>query len=194
MPDFLTPTTELEAINSILASVGEAPVDAIDGEFVDASVAQLLLTQESRRVQTKGWTFNTETDVTLTPDVDGIIWVPQNTLRFVYSDNTIVQRGLKLYDRANHTNVFTDELTEVELVVGLVFDELPEALRLFLALRAGRRFQDRLQSDQVLHQFQARDELAAWAAFMDYEAEQGQYNVLKNNRLALRLKANRPNG
>ena len=35
MPEFLTPTTELEAVNAILASVGESPVDAIDGEFLD---------------------------------------------------------------------------------------------------------------------------------------------------------------
>lgn len=192
MPEFLSPTTELEAVNAILASVGEAPVDAIDGEFVDASSAKSLLTQESRRVQTKGWTFNTELEMTLQPDEDGIIWLPDNTLRFVYADNTIVQRGSKLYDRTNHTNVFTEDLTDVELIVGLAFDELPEALRLFLTLRAGRRFQDRLQSDQILHQIQLRDEIAAWASFMDYEAEQGQYNVLKNNRLALRMKANRP--
>ena len=39
MPEFLTPTTELEAVNAILASVGESPVDALDGEFVDAEIA-----------------------------------------------------------------------------------------------------------------------------------------------------------
>ena len=44
MPEFLTPTTELEAVNAILASVGESPVDALDGEFVDAEIARGLLT------------------------------------------------------------------------------------------------------------------------------------------------------
>jgi hypothetical protein len=192
MPAFLTPTTELEAINAILASVGEAPVDEIDGEFVDASLAQQLLNEESLRVQQQGWTFNTELEVKLTPDGNGNIFLPQNTLRFINSDSAIVQRGFKLYDRTNHTDVFSSELTEVQLVVGLLFDELPVPLRLFLMLRAGRRFQDRLQGDQILHQIQQQDELSAWAAFQNYEAEQGQYNVLRSSRLMGRIRQNRP--
>lgn len=86
MPEFLTPTTELEAVNAILASVGESPIAALDGEFVDAEIARGLLTQESRAVQTEGYTFNTEADYPLAPDVEGRIFLPQNSLSFLFED------------------------------------------------------------------------------------------------------------
>ena len=48
-----------------------------------------------------GWNFNEEIDVVLIPTVTGEIFVPQNTLRFLYpSDSTIVQRGFRLYNRS----------------------------------------------------------------------------------------------
>ena len=191
MTEIITPTTELEAVNAILASVGEAPVVSLDDSFTDAQLARQLLAQESRRVQSSSWHFNTEVGVTLTPDHEGFIWLPANTFRVLIADNRdIVQRGRRLYDRANHTYVFTEEIT-ADLVVGLPFDELPESLRLFLTIRAGRRFQDRLQGDRVLHEFQAQDEMAAWAAFQNYEAEVGNYNILNNNPLVMRMKGRR---
>jgi hypothetical protein len=191
MPEFLTPTTELEAVNAILASVGESPVDALDGEFVDAEIARNLLTEESRAAQTGGWTFNTEDNYPLTPTNNGEIFLPQNTVRFIYETSELVQRGNRVYDRTTRSyNSFTSPITAT-LVLALGFDELPEALRRFLTIRAGRRFQDRLQSDEILHRFQERDEIGAWAAFLNYDAEQGRYNVLNSSPLVARLKANR---
>jgi hypothetical protein len=191
MPEFLTPTTELEAVNAILASVGESPVDALDGEFVDAEIARNLLTQESRATQTEGYTFNTEADYPLSPDIDGRIFLPQNTLSFLFEDTSLVQRGNRVYDRVNRRyDGFATAITAT-LVLALNFDELPESLRRFLYIRAGRRFQDRLQSDDVLHRFQERDEIGAWAAFQNYVAAQGRFNVLSNSPLVSRLKANR---
>lgn len=189
----ITPTTELEAVNAILASIGEAPVESLDGSFTDAELAQDLLRQESRGVQVQGFTFNTERQVTLTPDNSGNINLPQNTLRFIYADDrSIVQRGFRLYDATNHTYAFENDVT-CDLVVGLDYDELPEALRRFLFFRAGRIFQDRMGGDRVLHQFSANDEMGAWAAFLNYEAEVGGYNVFnpETNTLIARLKGNR---
>jgi hypothetical protein len=188
---FIEPTTELEAVNAILGSVGESPVNALDGDFVDAELAKSLLDAEGRAAQTEGWTFNTELEYPLTPDAEGRIFVPRNTLSFIGETAEVVQRGFQLYDRTNRTYVFTGTVTATKLIVGLHFDLLPEALRRFVMLRAGRRFQDRLQSDQLLHQIQANDEMAAWAAFLNYEASQAQFNVLTSSPLAQRLKTYR---
>lgn len=191
MTELVTPTTELEAVNAILASVGEAPVVSLDDSFTDAQIARQLLTQESRRVQTSSWHFNTEKNVPLTPDANGHIWLPPNVFRVLYRENRdIVQRGRRLYNRAERTYVF-DEPVVADLIVGLPFDELPESLRLFLMIRAGRRFQDRLQGERVLHEFQAQDELSAWSAFLNYEAEVGNYNIFNDNPLILRMKRRR---
>ena len=45
-------TTELEAINIMLAAIGEAPVNSLLGTLpVDVKIAQNLLTEQSKSVQ-----------------------------------------------------------------------------------------------------------------------------------------------
>lgn len=186
--ELITPTTELEAVNAILASVGESPVQSLDGDFVDAELAQNLLTQVSRQVQVQGWSFNTEYDFPLTPKTNGEIELPSNTLKVtIAGEPQLVMRGSKLYDSANRTYVFT-EAKQATLVIALLFEELPEALRQFLFMRAGRRFQDRLEGDQVLNRFYQSDEMAAWAAFQNYEAEVQQLNVIRQSTTISRIK------
>ena len=59
-------TTELEAINIMLAAIGEAPVNTLTGTLpVDVKIAQSTLVEINKAVQAEGWSFNTETDVTL---------------------------------------------------------------------------------------------------------------------------------
>ena len=188
MSELITPTTELEAVNAILASVGESPVQSLDGDFVDAELAQNLLTQVSRQVQVQGWSFNTEYDFPLTPNNDGEITLPSNTLKVtIAGEPLLVMRGSKLYDSAQRTYQFPEAKTGT-LIIALPFDELPEALRQFLFMRAGRRFQDRLEGDQVLNRFYQQDEIAAWAAFQNYEAEVQQFNVIRQSTTISRIK------
>ena len=62
-------TTELACINIMLAAIGEAPINSLVGTLpVDARIAQSTLTEVNKSVQSEGWSFNTEIDVTLTRD------------------------------------------------------------------------------------------------------------------------------
>ena len=59
----LTPTTELEALNEMLAGIGEAPVLQAELESptqADVTMAVNFLTESTRQVLTMGWRFNTE--------------------------------------------------------------------------------------------------------------------------------------
>lgn len=192
MPLDLELTTELEAVNAILGAVGESPINSFDDNFTDASMARNLLKQVSRQMQSRGWTFNTELEYALVPANDGTIYLPQNTLRVItqQGETDYVQRGFRLYDRRLRTYAFTDTIT-VDLVALLGFEDLPEAARQFVTIRAGRRFQDQYQGDQTLHQFHARDEVAAWAALENYEAEIAKFNVLDNFSTVQRIRGNR---
>ena len=59
--------TELESINIMLAAIGEAPINSLTGTLpVDARLAQSTITEVNKEVQSEGWSFNTEIDVTLT--------------------------------------------------------------------------------------------------------------------------------
>lgn len=179
-----TPTTKLEAVNQCLAAIGEAPVNRVDDSgLADADVALRTLSNVSREVQQAGWHWNTEINLPLAPDVDGFLSVPANTLRVDTVGNDrgtdVVQRGQRLYDRANHTYVFTRPVT-VELVVLLDFEEIPEAARNYIALRAARRFQQNSVGSPELSGFQAHDEVLALVALQNSEAETQDYNIFQS--------------
>lgn len=188
-------TTELDAVNAVLASIGEAPVPSLDNAFVDAQAAHTLLRDVSRQLQLRGWTWNTEQEYALTPTNTGEIFLPTNTLKMVPSGGeTYVQRGLRVYDPVEQSYLFTTGFTAT-LTLFLDWELLPEPARTFLYLRAARRFQDRLQDSESLRRIQREDELAAWASFLEFEAEQAQYNMMSNQRYIIpRMKRRRNAG
>ena len=58
-------TTELESVNIMLAAIGESPVNTLTGTLpADVVMAQSTLTEVNKEVQSEGWSFNTEIDVT----------------------------------------------------------------------------------------------------------------------------------
>ena len=192
MSQFILPTTELEAINAMLRSIGESPLDSPNQTFADADIARQVLLEELRAVQNHQWVWNTELYVELLPAPgNNRITLPQNTLR-VISDPRYVQRGTLLYDRYNNTYTIPHAVT-CHLVIALGFEEVPEAVRRYVFVKAARRFQDALQPDAATHSFNERDELRAWTSLLNYESQVAQWNVLDNLALNHRLKRYRPN-
>ena len=56
----LSGTTELEAVNTLLHTIGEAPVNSLTGTLpIDATLANNTLSEVSREVQSAGWHWNT---------------------------------------------------------------------------------------------------------------------------------------
>ena len=115
-----TRTTELEAVNTMLSAVGEPPIASLDAQTnLDAAIAQNILTEISREIQTAGLHFNTQVKVTLTPDSttnfinlsDNVVradidyWVSSTSLGPSGSADSrdITQRGGRLFDRTNNT-------------------------------------------------------------------------------------------
>jgi len=186
MADYTDPTSELEAVNAMLVTIGETPVNTIEDTTVaDAQIALDTLRRVSREVQKKGWTFNTEKNYPLPPTspTPGEIKLPNNVLRVdaVIPQKDVVQRGFRLYDRENHTYLF-DETLQAEMVVALLFDELPEAARQYIYLRSARVFQDLMLGSQTIHGFTQLEEQQAWAGLLEAEADVGDYNILTGTR------------
>jgi hypothetical protein len=176
--------TELEAVNTMLITIGEQPVSSLDNlaGLQDASIARQILSNISRAVQSKGWTFNLDLQVTYTPDANGQINLGSNVLRIDTTSKVrsatkdIVERGGKLYDREKNTSIFTDTV-KVDRVIVLNFDDLPEAARRYIATRAARVFHDRVVGSGELHRFFQEDEGQAWSELLEYEAEVGDYTI-----------------
>jgi len=179
-----TPSTELEAVNAILFTIGEPPVTDIDGPDPlpqDVAQAVRVLRHVNREVQALGWTFNTENRYPLARDINGFLNVPAGTLHADpdgdFRGRDGVLRGTRLYDRVNHTFVWDKDITATVKLL-LPFEQLPQAARDYITIRAGRRFQAGALGSQILNAFTETDELQALAVIQHEEAEAYDGNVL----------------
>lgn len=178
----LPPLTELEAVNEMLGTGSESPVSTLDtDEVIDAALARDLLRTTSKEVQTRGWWFNTSYGSTLTRDQSNRINLPTNVLKIKPSGNSLglsaVQRGVKLYNVLGRTDEFTSDVT-VDMTLGLDFEDLPSSARLYITIRAARKYQDRYSGDDALHQYTKQDETMAWGWLIDEEIEVEAPNML----------------
>ncbi len=181
----LTPTTELEAVNTMLATIGEAPINSLTvSGLADAATAKSILNEVSRAVQNKRLSFNSEEEYPLVPDKNGYIVIPDNAL-FVdtsasCADVDAVWRGGKLYDRYNHTFVFTKTL-KVDITFFLAFEDMPEYARHYIAIRAARIFQARVLGAESIQKFTEEDEVQALTDFQSAEADAADFNILSGS-------------
>lgn len=161
-PD-LVPATELDAVNVLLMSIGQAPVNTLEVPGVkDVSFARLTLHNTSRQVQTRGWWFNRDLEVTLARDVSNEVPLAANILEVSgsYVGDQFVSRGGKLYDRVNQTFVF-ETAPVVNQTVFLAFEDLPQAARNYITHRAGRIFQSNFIGSPLLYNFTKELEVEA---------------------------------
>ena len=151
----LNTTSKLEAVNTMLGSIGEAPVNSLTSGLVDAETAEKILDSVSREVQARGWSFNTDINLLYTPDASNAnqITITSSVLRIEMAEPKtehldVVQRGLNLNNRAKASFYFDPSVTGVKMnvVTLLEFGDLPEAAKRYITLRAARIFQDRVVS------------------------------------------------
>ena len=180
-------TTELEAINIMLAAIGEAPVNSLTGQVpVDVRIAQSTLIEVNKRIQSEGWSFNTEIDVTLVRNqTTKQIELSTDILRIdanIHQHPTIdpIQRGLKLYDRLNNRYEFEEDLI-CTVVYFRPFTELTEPARSYINIKAARVFVDRLVSDDGLRTYTQEDETRARAILMETDLANGDHNILRGD-------------
>lgn len=178
-------TTELQAVNTMLSAVGEPPINFLDGQKnADAAIARNILTEISSEVQTHGWHFNTQFDVSLAPSGNGDILLSDNVVRVdveyrsgsLSDSRDITQRGGKLFNCTDNTYTFT-KAVKAMVVYLLDWEDLPEPARRFIAVRASRIFQDRMVGSQAHHAFSQEDEVRARALLREFEMDTGDHSI-----------------
>lgn len=176
--------SELDAINLMLSVIGEAPVNSINGTGLsDVAMARNILKEVSLEVQDDGWAFNQESGITLPLTPEGYVNVPPNALRVEHAvdeDYRFTIRGGRLYDRTNHTYVFT-YAPKCDITYFLDYADLPQAARFYIAIRSARKFQKRSTSSMTLEKFTQEDELDALANLQDQDTSAGDYNMLTDS-------------
>jgi len=176
-------TTKLEAVNTMLSAIGEAPVTALNLGLVEADIAETILQSVSKEVQSQGYSFNRQLSVAYNPDTNNNIVLPADILRADSTQKTgnldLVQRGLRMFDRVNNTytitsTVFLDTVTELD------FLDLPEVVKRYITIRAGRIFLDRVVGSATLHGFSEKDEARALSEIRDMEGEGQDFNIFNS--------------
>jgi len=189
-----TLTSQLESVNVMLGHVGESPINTLTGTGslpVSATAALAALNEVSKEIQSEGWHFNSEKDVTLSP-VSGTINVPEDAVQVDAEDKSldIVQRGTALFDRANNTSTFTESI-KVNLIRLLNWDSLPEEARRYITLRASRIFQGRIVGSRELEALIARDEYQARSRLEESDYGSSDRTIFDNYDAATRIGVNR---
>lgn len=179
----------LAVVNRMLATLGEAPLNALTDPHTFRGACIARLTTRSTLVQAQGCWFNREL-LTLSPNVgDNKIYLPGDVTNVIIPGRLdLVQRGRFLYDTVNGTNQFTESV-DAQIIRELAFEELPEVVAEYIAAYATLYFQTDFDGDSNKMQ---KLQLIFNEASKNFHAEatrQTRYNMIEHNPRLMRLKA-----
>jgi hypothetical protein len=183
-------TTLLDAVNVLLANIGEQPVNTIDDpQLVEAAVAERTILELHKEAQTKGWSWNSEQGYAFLKDVgSGEIPIPASVTRFAPDPfewaGRFVLRGQRVYDRQERSFVMPTSMTQItaDIVSLLPWDQCPEVFNRWVTIRAARVFSNRALSSDSINSYTAADEMRALTELDRNELEQLQDNALSSGR------------
>ena len=180
--------SELDAVNSVLANIGESPVNSLTENSVDIGMAVRHLSSVSRELQMRGWSFNTDKEYVLTPNSEDKIDITDDILA-VDVDKVddpkldVVIRGSYLYNRYDRSYTFSGDI-EVEVTWLLAWEDLPPHAQNYIVVTAGIRMADDTESSTISHKFGQEDQLHAWNAFKSQEIDTNDANLVRYSRSA----------
>jgi len=169
MTTITTRTTELQAVNQMLSTIGEAPINSLVGTLpTDAVMAINILNEVNREVQMVGWKFNSSYKVSLSRDNSNKIPISANVMHLEFNPLLInktsydpVIRGSFLFNLATESFIWDKNFDDVYIIYLLQFEDLPEPARNYIKVRASRIYHDRLLGATAIHKYSTTDELNA---------------------------------
>ena len=208
------PTTEakkeLDAINQVLASVGQAPVTTADSANPDVAIAEETLLYVNKEVQSEGWIFNKQEHYEVTPDnnehivlssLGNILTIDlsrdnsSNTSRtatgslkeaIIKADSSDGSKQ-KLFDKyggdnGNGTFKWGTSAIRVDIVWLFDWHDVPNPIQDYIVARTATLVSSRIVGDpQQFQMLQAR-EANARANALEYECNQGDYTYFGHPR------------
>jgi len=187
--------TELSAVNTILGAIGQSPVTTLGTYTVNSNQISTydnpeiafihnLLKESNIDVQNEGWHFNTEDHCHKTADANGYLLFDTNALRMDFANpqdklHDVVRRNGRLYDKVNHTDVWTvgQEYT-LDIVWLFDFADIPSIFKRLITYKAAGRAATQMVTNAQLVQLLQAQEQSARAACVEYECNQGDHNYL----------------
>lgn len=173
--------TKLEALNMLLLSSGQLPVQDYNSNHPDAISARNYIERWSQQSQQRGWYFNTYFELDLVPDSDsGEITLPQGSIRvdvLSHPEQGSVRRG-KLWNSRANTFVWAEALV-ANVFVQLDFDDCPVLMQTIIAYQALSEWQAFHEGDQLKIQ-QAEKVVATARIALNREQTRFENNNIAN--------------
>lgn len=199
----LGPLTALDAVNTMLSALGEAPLPSLTVEREDVSMAVNLLKQAAVEVQTEGWRFNTEFGVEMVPagtlqwpGVSGPLYCyvpPPSLLAFEVTrspnqmDLDLVIRPPKVfpapavfYDRAANRDGVIFPTLKINPVWLWEYDALPVSAKRYVVILATRRFVEQALGEPQRAAYTQRDEALARRALEREHGMRDRVNLFQS--------------
>lgn len=177
--------TKLDAINEMLTKQGARPISQLDtGGASHAAVAEYILDAVELEFQSRGWHYNTRSNVELAPNGDGHIPVPAGVIT-IDSDGPdawrdVAQNGDHLVDLDNNTSEFSVPI-KVMYTLRLEFSCIPQPIQKAITAHAafvmGQRYQSR---DRALIFELSRDAQNMLALAKRFDGEFSNVNALNS--------------
>ena len=174
--------TELSAVNNILGAIGQSPLTTLNFDNPEIAFIYNLLRDANVDTQAEGWHFNTEKHVKYSPDTNGKIAIGDDILSMDLNDNearrtyNLVRRNGFLYDKQDHTDVFTSDI-DLDVVRLYLFEDLPIVFRRFITYRASAAAATQLVANPNLARLLSNQASLARAALQEYECNQGDHSM-----------------
>lgn len=173
----LAPMTELDAVNELLDAIGESAITSFDETFEDAAQARRVLHLTSRRVQTRGWSFNRDTEYELPANIEGKVPVPRNVLAIDFpNDTSYMLRDGFVYSKDSRTDIIGASVT-ADITWFRAFEDLPIPAQDYVVAAAAMKFQSDTNSDDASYAFDDREVRRAYAEFLRSEVSTLNLNV-----------------
>lgn len=179
----LTALTELEAVNKIIGTIGESPIDTLDGMTDDDAINALRILRDiNRQEQARGWSFNRVPRYTLYPD--------KTTKKIKWNNNFLFIKSYYPFMKLIHSgdyvkNLFSDSFifehpVDVEIVLHVPFEELPDPMRNYIIAKACYVFQNNYFGDESLIKTTQMQVQEAWQFLQEYEIDNNNFSMLDN--------------
>ena len=187
--------TELEAINYILNQINSPGVTAPQVGMPDYDAAVARLAEASSWVQKRGWWFNTETNVTLTPEANGTIILPTNLIKILTaSSGFMLDRGGLAYDANTQSTDFSAYSSiNVDWVLLQPWDNLPSTAQDVIRMAAAQEMitvelEDMRKADTLTAKYQE-----AYVEMKKDDLEVKKRNIVHNPAFIVTRSGVRPN-
>ena len=130
----------------------------------------------------EGWHFNTEEHIEVSPDANGYLNIPTSYLRYDLNDAEdksmdLVRRNGRLYDKVNHTDIFTDNVY-LDVVYLYTFTDIPSVFQRYIIAKASTRAATQLIANPNLVQLLQTQEALTRASVIEYECNQGDHSMM----------------